>query len=412
MNEIYLQLSHLDLVAADANRDGPTSLDPDAISALCEQLANSLLGIGATGPAARWRTLSIVGPSPSQLAPALDHTRQELRALGLSSPSDPAEQDLLTAAHRALEGKVALPQAGLVADWARSLLAAGDGAAALALLERQAKSSELRPEHCNAVASLLLQLGQSWQAERWLCTSLTHNRRQPRPWFQLARLLLDQGVLDEALEAVQQGLSIDSESDWGRNLRARILLTGGSWRSYDSLVANADALPANQPARLELQRLRGRWVRGGFGSGLPLSLPLPQRLQLRRLLPAEGMVVLLHGHHADPLCWLLEQGLLSEGMAVQPLASREPLLMAERLAGAGFSARSEQPAALMKQLAVEKGEPVELMVLQRPWNASLPISLGGLLPRVKRLLTPAGLLTPPQFTPLATWHGWQLLAKP
>ena len=412
MNEIDLQLSHLDLVAADANRVGPTSVDPDAISALCEQLANSLLGIGATGPAARWRTLSIVGPSPTQLAPALDHTRQELRAFGLSSPSDPAEQDLLTAAHRALAAEAALPHAGLVADWARSLLAAGDGAAALALLERQARSSELRPDHCNAVASLLLQLGQGWQAERWLCTSLTHNRRQPRPWFQLARLLLDQGVLDEALEAVQQGLSIDSESDWGRNLRARILLTGGSWRSYDSLVANADALPANQPARLELQRLRGRWVRGGFGSGLPLSLPLPQRLQLRRLLPAEGMVVLLHGHHANPLCWLLEQGLLGEGMAVQPLASREPLLMAERLAGAGFSARSEQPAALMKQLAVEKGEPVELMVLQRPWNASLPISLGGLLPRVKRLLTPAGLLTPPQFTPLATWHGWQLLAKP
>ena len=411
MNEIDLQLSHLDLVAADANRVGPTSVDPDAISALCEQLANSLLGIGATGPAARWRTLSIVGPSPTQLAPALDHTRQELRAFGLSSPSDPAEQDLLTAAHRALAAEAALPHAGLVADWARSLLAAGDGAAALALLERQARSSELRPEHCNAVASLLLQLGQGWQAERWLCTSLTHNRRQPRPWFQLARLLLDQGVLDEALEAVQQGLSIDAESDWGRNLRARILLTGGSWRSYDSLVANADALPANQPARLELQRLRGRWVRGGFGSGLPLSLPLPQRLQLRRLLPAEGMVVLLHGHHANPLCWLLEQGLLGEGMAVQPLASREPLLMAERLAAAGFSARSEQPAALMKQLAAEKGEPVELMVLQRPWSAGLPISLGGLLPRVKRLLAPAGLLTPPQFAPLAAWQGWQLLGQ-
>ena len=411
MNEIDLQLSHLDLVAADANRVGPTSVDPDAISALCEQLANSLLGIGATGPAARWRTLSIVGPSPTQLAPALDHTRQELRAFGLSSPSDPAEQDLLTAAHRALAAEAALPHAGLVADWARSLLAAGDGAAALALLERQARSSELRPEHCNAVASLLLQLGQGWQAERWLCTSLTHNRRQPRPWFQLARLLLDQGVLDEALEAVQQGLSIDAESDWGRNLRARILLTGGSWRSYDSLVANADALPANQPAQLELQRLRGRWARGGFGSGSLLSLPLPQRLELRRLLPAEGLVVLLHGHHADPLCWLLEQGVLREGMAVQPLASREPLLMAERLAAAGFSARSEQPAALMKQLAAEKGEPVELMVLQRPWSAGLPISLGGLLPRVKRLLAPAGLLTPPQFAPLAAWQGWQLLGQ-
>ena len=418
MNEIDRVLSHLDLVAVDANRNGPSSIDPDAISALCEQLANSLLGIGATGQAARWRTLAIVGPSLTQLAPALEHTRQELRALGLSQPSDPAEQqagqlpqDLLKAAHRALAAEAALPHAGLVADWARSLLAAGDGAAALALLERQARSSELHPEHCNAVASLLLQLGQAWEAERWLCTSLTNNRRQPRPWFQLARLLLDQGVLDEALEAVQQGLSIDSESDWGRNLRARILLTGGSWRSYDSLVANADALPANQPAQLELQRLRGRWARGGFGAGLQLSLPLPQRLELRRLLPAEGLVVLLHGHHADPLCWLLEQGVLREGMAVQPLASREPLLMAERLAAAGFSARSEQPAVLMKQLAAEAGEPVELMVLQRPWSAGLPISLGGLLPRLKRLLTPAGLLTPPQFAPLATWEGWQLLGQ-
>jgi hypothetical protein len=122
----------------------------------------------------------------------------------------------------------------------------------------------------------------------------------------------------------------------------------------------------------------------------------------------EGLVVLLHGHHADPLCWLLEQGVLSEGMAVQPLASREPLLMAEKLAAAGFRARSEQPAALMKQLAAATGEPVELMVLQRPWNASLPITLGGLLPRVKRLLTPAGLLTPPQFTLLTAWRGWQL----
>ena len=419
MSELDRLLSHLELVAVDANRNGPASVDPDVVLELCEQLANSLLGIGAAGPAARWRTLSIVGPSLTQLAPALEHTRQELRALGLSQPSDPPEQqagqqpqDLLAVVHRALAAEAGLPHAAVVADWVRSLLAAGYDAAALALLERQARSSELRQEHCNAVASLLLQLGQSWQAERWLCTSLTHNRRQPRPWFQLARLLLDQGVLDEALEAVQQGLSIDPGSNWGRNLRARILLIGGSWRSYDRLAANADALPANQPAQLELQRLRGRWARGGFGSGSPLSLPLPQRLQLRRLLPAEGLVVLLHGHHADPLCWLLEQGVLSEGMAVQPLASREPLLMAEKLAAAGFRARSEQPAALMKQLAAEDGEPVELMVLQRPWSASLPTSLGGLLPRTKCLLSPAGMLAPPQFALLAAWQGWQLLANP
>ena len=71
MSELDRLLSHLDLVAVDANRNGPASVDTDVVLELCEQLANSLLGIGAAGPAARWRTLSIVGPSLTQLAPAL-----------------------------------------------------------------------------------------------------------------------------------------------------------------------------------------------------------------------------------------------------------------------------------------------------------------------------------------------------
>ena len=407
-------LDSLELAIANASRREALNVDNDSICVLCDQLANCLLGVGATGLAARWRTLSLVDPSPSELAAALELTHQELRGLGLSQTTTAAEQpanDQLAAARRALAVDAPLPRAGQVADWALSLVAEGDAAAALSLLERQAHGNGLRPEHCNAVASVLLQMGQSWEAERWLCTSLTHNRRQPRPWFQLARLLLDQGVLDEALESVQQGLAIDAASDWGRNLRARILLAGGGWRSYDQLVASADNLPADPPALLELQRLRGLWARRGLGAGVPQPLPLPQRLELRRLLPLEGLVVLLHSHHADPLCWLHEQGVLPQGLAVQPLASREPLLVAERLAAAGFNARREQPAALMKQLAAAAQDPVELLVLQRPWSASLPVALGGLLPRAKRLLTPAGLLTPPQFTPLAAWQGWQLLSS-
>jgi tetratricopeptide (TPR) repeat protein len=405
MTELDQLLDRLELALADADHNGAHAgdgvppgdavhpRDSATIASLCEQLANTLLGLGATGPAARWRTLALIEPSLAELAPALGHTRQELQALGLSPAA----------------GEAPLAAATPVGERALGLLATGEAAAALALLESQARDSGLHPEHCNAVASLLLQLGQSWEAERWLCTSLTHNRRQPRPWFQLARLLLDQGVLDEALEAVQQGLAIDAASDWGRNLRARILLAGGGWRSYDHLVASADALPADPQARLGLEGLRGRWARRGLGTGMPQPLPLPQRLELRRLLPLEGLVVLLHSHQADPLCWLQEQGVLPQGLAVQPLASRDPLLVAERLAAAGFDARREQPAALMKQLAADAQPPVELLVLQRPWSTSLPIALGGLLPKTKRLLTPAGLLTPPQFTPLAAWQGWQLL---
>lgn len=109
MNEIDQLLSEIELIAATSSLNGANSVNPDAISQLCEQLANSLLGIGATGPAARWRTLAIVGPSLAQLAPALEHTRQELRALGLSQPSEPAEQDLLAVAHRALAGRQRFP---------------------------------------------------------------------------------------------------------------------------------------------------------------------------------------------------------------------------------------------------------------------------------------------------------------
>lgn len=413
MEELDDLLRALDLAVANPAPAKPPPVDNGAIGALCEQLANTLLGLGATGPAARWRTLSLVDPSHAELAAALEHTRQILPGLGLSQPAPSTEQPQDARLAAALAGEAPLPQAGLVADWALNLVAAGDASSALSLLERQALSNGLRPEHCNAVASVLLQMEQWWEAERWLCTSLTHNRRQPRPWFSLARLLLQQGVLDEALEAVQQGLRIDPASDWGLNLRARIVLAGGGWRSFDRLAAANDGLPGDPSAQLELKRARRQWGRRGFARHDLAPLPLPMRLQLRRLLPTQGLVVLLHGHHADPLAWLVEQEVLTTGLTVQPLASREPLLVSEKLAQAGFSTLSEQPAAWMKQKPGEAdepaNEPVELLVIQRPMGSRLPLALSGLLPRVKRLLTPVGLAAPPQFIAKASWNGWQLL---
>lgn len=384
-----------------------------ALAADCERLADVLLGLGATAAAARWRTLALLSPSPGQLAAALDDAREQLARLGLPAGDgsvNPPSADPLAAARRAVAGQGSLPPASQVAVWARALLAAGEGSAAVELLQRQAHGGGLQPDHCNAVASALLQQEQWWEAERWLCTSLTHHRNQPRPWFQLARLLLQQGVLDEALEAVQQGLALDPRSDWGRNLRGRILLEGGSWRSYDLLAASPEALPDDPAPRRDLQEQRRRWSRQGLGSGPMKEVSLSHRLQWRRLLQPEGLVVLLHGHHGDPLCWCRGQELLPEAVPVQPVASREPLLLAEALGRAGFLARPEQPAPLLAQLAGDGAEAVELLVIQRPLGSRLPVSLGALLLRVKHLLVPAGLLLPPpRFTPLAQLGGWQLL---
>lgn len=417
MEEIESLLQALDLAVANPAPTRPPPVDNGSIAALCERMANTLLGLGATGPAARWRTLSLVDPSQAELAAALEHTRRTLPGLDRNQPAPTTEEAQQARIAATVAGEAPLPEAGLVADWALRLVAAGESNAALSLLKRQAFSHGLRPEHCNAVASMLLRMEQWWEAERWLCTSLTHDRRQPRPWFSLARLLLQQGVLDEALEAVQQGLHVDPASNWGLNLRAHIVLANGGWRSYDHLAASDNNLPGDSSARLELHRARQRWRRRGFGRDAPSPLPLPMRLQLRRLLPTQGLVVLLHGHHNAPLTWLLEQEVLpvgataDQGLRVQPLASREPLVLPEQLLQAGFRTLPEQPATWMRQTASGSGatEAVELLIIQRPMGSSLPLALGDLLPRVKRLLTTVGLATPPQFTETARWNGWQLL---
>ncbi|MFN5118136.1 MAG: hypothetical protein ACK5JJ_08555 [Cyanobacteriota bacterium] len=384
------------------------AVETEDVAEACELLADALLGLGEAAAAARWRTLALLPPPPQRLAAAIAQTRQDLTRLGLT-PGEELRVDPLVAARTALASQAQLPEAPQVTEWAQALLAVGERPAALALLRRLALSTGLAPERCNAVASVLLQQGEWWEAERWLCTSLSKQRVQPRLWFQLARLLLDQGVLDEALESVQQGLAQDPASDWGRNLRARILLAGGGWRSFDQLAADPQGLPGGEGPRADLQRQRGRWQRSGLGRGAAPLLSLPRRLELRRLLAVKGLVVLVHGHGAEPLRWCREQELLPEGLAVQPVASREPLVLGAELRAAGFQPRPEQPAPLLRQLAATQAEqPVGLLVIDRPGAAALPVALGELLPRAARLLVPEGLVTPAEGGPLAELAGWQL----
>ncbi len=392
--------------------DQPHDQAPDPLSEVCEQVADALLGLGLTAAAARWRSWALLPPPPPQLAAAIAEVRQELVRYAPESdgqlPVDP-----VAAARQVLALQLALPAASQVAAWARALLAAGDGAAAVELLQRQAVAGGLQPDHCNAIASALLQLEQWWEAERWLCTSLSRQRNQPRPWFLLARLLLQQGVLDEAFEAVQQGLARDPTSDWGRNLRARILLAGGSWRSYDLLTADPQGLPSDPALRQDLQdnAQRHRLSHRTAADAPTADLPLGERLRLRHLFPRDGLVVVLHGHPTGALHWCLAQELLPAGLEVQPVASREPLLMAEALATAGLRSRSEQSSPLLRQLAADANQAVALLVIQRPSGSKFPTALGLLWPKVAHLLTPVGLVEPPGFSAVASLGGWQLLAS-
>jgi tetratricopeptide (TPR) repeat protein len=403
-----------------ATPDAAAEPEDGAHAADCDDLADALLGLGATAASARWRTLALLPPAPSQLAAALSEVRLLLLGLGVlaseqtSSPPEP-EADPLARARQLLAGSQPLPPPTEVAELAEALVAADDPDGALQLLRLQAVMGNLHPDACLAVASLLARLQQPWDGERWFRAGLQRlpdPQRLPRHWFQLARLLHDLAEWDGALAAVEQGLAMDPVSNWGRNLRARILLGGGGRHSFDQLAATPDALPDDPALCDSLLEDRRRWSRAPLGPAPPpdpLPLSLPQRMQLRRQLGSPQLVVLLHGHGAEPLLWLQAQDVLPAGLTVQPLASREPLPLAAALTSAGFLVRSEQPSSLLTVMAEEGSPPVDLLVVQRPGNGRLPAALGPLLAKVRCVLTPRGLLTPSAHARLAAHGGWLLL---
>lgn len=385
----------------------------------CEALADQLLAIGAGGASARWRSWALLPPAAGSLQRELAEARRLL--LGEESANaalPPAWSELLQrleagappavllALVRALPPAAAQPpelEQQRRLEWSRRLQRAGAPQAALALLDPLMPEARRQAPLAQRLAELQRECGHIQQAELWSRISLRLNPQQPLLWFLLARLLLDQGVLDEALQAAETGLEQTPGHPWGLKLRLNSLAAARGWHSFDRLV-QAGALPAD-PAFVEAlaaQRRRYR-RRARLGRGTPPPLGLDQRLRLRALLRRhDGPVALLHGRSGAVLRWLQQQGVWGELPELQPYGSRDPLGLAAQLGPAGFVVRPELPLSALAQ----QQRPA-LLLIERPAGRRLPLPLAALLEQAPLLLAPMGLLRLPRRR-LGQQAGWEL----
>ncbi len=399
-----------------------TAAEPAAAD--CEALADRLMAAGAAAAAARWRSWSLLPPSMPELLQGLGE------AVFLLSEDPPMEvlattglgegwRHLLAqldggAAPEALEHQVGalvaqpLPARELLEDLASRLEDAGAARAALILLQTlwQRLPATLPPEPvlCNRLARLQRRCGDERQAELWCRLSLRVLPAQPLVWFQLAKALLEQGAADEALEGAEAGLAHAPGHPWGLKLRANSLVAMGGWHSLGALE-RLGGLPADRQFLDHLAPGRQRFARvlERLRPAAVSPLPLEARLRLHhRLQDLRGPVLLLHGRGASCLLWLRQMNLWPEALEVQPLASRDPCLVAERLNQAGIRVHPEGTLRQIGELAEAPG----LLVLERPVAARLPLALGPLLRQGAAILAPVGWLDLPQ-RPVERHGGWE-----
>ncbi|MFM7547408.1 MAG: hypothetical protein ACKO8I_00745 [Cyanobacteriota bacterium] len=382
----------------------------------CESLADRLTALGATAAAARWRSWALLPPAAPQLLAGIAEARQILEGgaelqkpprppgwvaieTGLEQGASAEELERLVAelegeSDGAVEQRLALSQ---------RLLDALSPRAALAALQPLAAEACRDARLALGMVKVHKACGHIHQAELWSRLSLGAQPAQPLLWFVLARLLLDQGVLEEALDCAEAGLSQVPNHPWGLKLRSHVLVANRGWHSFDRL-AELDGLPVEPDFRSWLDAERARYRRGPcLGLRLPPLPGLDGRLHLRSLLREAGEVVVVHGRSAAPLSWLLEAGVWTEPPVVVPHASRDPLRLAEELTEAGFPVQREQP---LKQL--QDRQRIALLVVARAPGRRLPRLLNEPLRRSHRVLAPRALLNLPGRN-LAHAGGWELL---
>ncbi len=405
----------LDRLSAAALADGP---DPDN----CEALAERLVAVGAAAAAARWRTWGLLPPDPDQLQEGLREASTHLLEAGEqpneAEPPLPENWGALLdwiaagATAQGLEAQVrqlmkgALPGRGGLISTSEQLLAAGAPRAALAVLDPLMREAPGDARLCNRLAVVQRACGNAHQGELWSRLSLGAEPNQPLMWFQLARTLLDQQAIDEALECAEAGLGFAQGHEWGLKLRANALLASRGWHTYDVLKEKG-GLPDDPEFVAALDQQRHRWVgrKGLGGHRSPAPLPLDSRLRLRSLLqPICTPVALVHGRSGEALAWLLESGAWSKPPEVLPVGSRDPLRVADGLTAAGFSVQPERSVRHLKDL-----EGLELIVLERPPGKRLPLGLGNVLRSTALVLAPMGLL-PMEERRLGRHGGWDLFA--
>lgn len=385
--------------------------DPDA----CEALADQLLAIGAGAAAARWRSWALLPPAAELLGRELAEARRLLAGEAAATP--PLPQAWLQLLQRLEAGATAAELSALVRrlrdqplperehrlELSRRVQRAGAPRAALALLDPLMPEAIEDAVLAQRLAELQRECGNARQAELWSRLSLRLRPEQPLLWFLLARVLLDQQGWDEALHCAETGLRQAPRHPWGLKLRLNSLAAMGGWHSIDVLV-QAGEIPADPAFVSGLEARRARWRRRArLGGSPPVSLGLDDRLRLRGLLRERpGPVVVLHGRSGAVLLWLQQQGVWNEAPEVRPLASRDPLRLAEGLRDGGFRLAAEQPLRALAQL-----EQTALLVIERPVGRRLPLSLAAALELPMLLVAPRGLLQLPQRR-LGGLGGWEL----
>lgn len=410
MNDLNGEDGLLERLAAALERGEP---EPET----CEAMADQLLALGAGGAAARWRSWALLPPAAEVLHQGLAEARRLLGgAPEEASPLPPAWSALvqaleagapaqrLAALARELRDAAgpAAPAQPQRLELSRRLQRAGAPQAALVLLDPLMPAAVADAVLAQRLAELQRECGNAQQAELWSRLSLRLEPRQPLLWFLLARVLLDQGVLDEALHCAETGLMQAPGHAWGRKLRLNSLAAAGGWHSVAQLC-KAGELPAD-PAYVSGLEAQRRRYRRRLGRAEPPPLGLEARLRLRALLRGQpGPLLLLHGRSGEALQWLQRQGIWSELPEVQPLGSRDPLRLAECLGGAGFRLGPERPLSALAQLS----EPAALLVIERPVGRRLPRQLAASLERASLLLAPRGVLRLPQRR-LGQHGGWEL----
>ena len=410
MNDLNGEDGLLERLAAALERGEP---EPET----CEAMADQLLALGAGGAAARWRSWALLPPAAEVLHQGLAEARRLLGgAPEEASPLPPAWSALvqaleagapaqrLAALARELRDAAgpAAPAQPQRLELSRRLQRAGAPQAALVLLDPLMPAAVADAVLAQRLAELQRECGNAQQAELWSRLSLRLEPRQPLLWFLLARVLLDQGVLDEALHCAETGLMQAPGHAWGRKLRLNSLAAAGGWHSVAQLC-KAGELPAD-PAYVSGLEAQRRRYRRRLGRAEPPPLGLEARLRLRALLRGQpGPLLLLHGRSGEALQWLQRQGIWSELPEVQPLGSRDPLRLAECLGGAGFRLGPERPLSALAQLS----EPAALLVIERPAGRRLPRQLAACLERAPLLLAPRGVLRLPQRR-LGQHGGWEL----
>lgn len=382
---------------------------------LCEELAQRLLAQGQAAPAARWQGWSLVPPDRDRLLKGLGEATFLLlpteRAMsGSAGPTawqalathldEGAAPELLEAAVRAVLAEP-LPSRALVLSSCDRLLEAGSPQASLGLLALLLEQGETDTALCNRLAWSHRAINDVGRAELWCRRSLAIETAQPLMWFQLARLLVEGGSHDEGLECAEAGLLFAPSHPWGLKLRARALATVGGWRTFDRL-RELQAVPPDETFMAQLASLRPP-ARTGLARQRPAELPLDLRLRLRGLLRGlKGPALLVHGRSAEALVWLAAMEVLPKGLQVLPVASRDPLRVAENLASAGLAVAAEQSCHALWQL-----EQADLVVLERPSGRRLPLGLGPWLSSSAMVLAPVGLVRLPD-RQIGRLGGWVL----